>query len=162
MRLTTKGRYAVTAMLDLALNANQRPVSLADISDRQHISLSYLEQLFAKLRRKKLVNSVRGPGGGYQVANSLSHITIAEIIDAVDESVNAKKCDGVTVCQGSEPCLTHYLWHDLDEKIHEFLANITLNDLVNRREIKELAVKQVQPKSLKSNINYKIDALVIK
>ena len=113
MRLTTKGRYAVTAMLDLALHKNQGPVSLSDISSRQAISLSYLEQLFSKLRRSELVSSVRGPGGGYELKRGSDEIFIAQIIDAVDESVDTTKCQGAGDCQGGETCLTHYLWEDL-------------------------------------------------
>ena len=139
MRLTTKGRYAVTAMLDLALHKNQGPVSLADISNRQLISLSYLEQLFAKLRKGSLVSSVRGPGGGYELERSTDAIFIAEIIDAVNESVDTTKCQGAGDCQGGETCLTHYLWEDLSEQIHTFLEGISLADLVARNEIKHIA-----------------------
>ena len=143
MRLTTKGRYAVTAMLDLAINAGENPVSLADISERQDISLSYLEQLFAKLRRYKLVISIRGPGGGYQLSKKTNRINIAEIIDAVNESVDARRCKGQsTGCKGGDPCLTHSLWHDLSERIHDFLNSITLADLVNKKEVQDLARTQ--------------------
>ncbi|KRP37067.1 MAG: transcriptional regulator, partial [OM182 bacterium BACL3 MAG-120531-bin86] len=128
MRLTTKGRYAVTAMLDLALHKNQGPVSLSDISSRQAISLSYLEQLFSKLRRSELVSSVRGPGGGYELKRGSDEIFIAQIIDAVDESVDTTKCQGAGDCQGGETCLTHYLWEDLSEQIHTFLESISLAD----------------------------------
>ncbi len=139
MRLTTKGRYAVTAMLDLALHKNQGPVSLADISCRQAISLSYLEQLFAKLRKSALVSSVRGPGGGYELERQADAIFIAEIIDAVNESVDTTKCQGAGDCQGGEICLTHYLWEDLSEQIHNFLAGISLEDLVARSDVKCIA-----------------------
>ena len=139
MRLTTKGRYAVTAMLDLALHKNQGPVSLADISNRQAISLSYLEQLFAKLRKSALVSSVRGPGGGYELERQADAIFIAEIIDAVNESVDTTKCQGAGDCQGGEICLTHYLWEDLSEQIHNFLAGISLEDLVARSDVKCIA-----------------------
>lgn len=142
VRLTTKGRYAVTAMLDLALNARQVPVSLADISERQGISLSYLEQLFAKLRRNELVSSVRGPGGGYQLAREAADIQIVQVIDAVDESVDATRCKGKGDCQGGETCLTHYLWCELSEQIHEFLSGISLADLVERAEIRDIAKRQ--------------------
>ena len=142
MRLTTKGRYAVTAMLDLALHKNQGPVSLADISQRQAISLSYLEQLFAKLRRGSLVNSVRGPGGGYELEGGSDAIYIAEIIDAVNESADTTKCRGSGNCQGGETCLTHYLWEDLSEQIHAFLQGISLADLVARSEVKRIAEQQ--------------------
>lgn len=142
MRLTTKGRYAVTAMLDLALNARQAPVSLADISERQGISLSYLEQLFAKLRRNDLVSSVRGPGGGYQLARAAAEIQIVQVIDAVDESVDATRCQGKGDCQGGETCLTHYLWCELSEQIHDFLSGISLATLVERAEIRDIAQRQ--------------------
>ncbi|MDA1371850.1 MAG: Fe-S cluster assembly transcriptional regulator IscR [Proteobacteria bacterium] len=142
MRLTTKGRYAVTAMLDLALHKNQGPVSLADISQRQAISLSYLEQLFAKLRKGLLVSSVRGPGGGYELKGSSDAIFIAEIIDAVNESVDTTRCQGTGDCQGGETCLTHYLWEDLSEQIHSFLEGISLDDLVAKSEVKRIAQHQ--------------------
>ena len=142
MRLTTKGRYAVTAMLDLALNAREAPVSLADISERQGISLSYLEQLFAKLRRNGLVSSVRGPGGGYQLAHAATDIQIVQVIDAVDESVDATRCKGKGHCQGGETCLTHYLWCELSEQIHDFLSGITLGSLVQRGDVRHIAERQ--------------------
>ena len=142
MRLTTKGRYAVTAMLDLALNAAQAPVSLADISERQGISLSYLEQLFAKLRRSELVSSVRGPGGGYQLARDAADIQIVQVIDAVDESVDATRCQGKGNCQGGETCLTHYLWCELSEQIHDFLSGISLATLVERADVRDIAQRQ--------------------
>lgn len=142
MRLTTKGRYAVTAMLDLALHAAHGPVSLADISARQHISVSYLEQLFAKLRRSKLVQSVRGPGGGYQLGAAPALISVASVIDAVDESVDATRCGGEGDCHDGEICLTHHLWSDLSTQIHDFLSAISLADLVARRDIRQVAERQ--------------------
>ena len=142
MRLTTKGRYAVTAMLDLALHKDQGPVSLADISQRQAISLSYLEQLFAKLRRGSLVSSVRGPGGGYELQGGSESIFIAQIVDAVNESLDSTKCKGAGDCQGGETCLTHYLWEDLSEQIHTFLEGISLADLVAKNEVKRISQKQ--------------------
>ncbi|MFN3712719.1 MAG: Fe-S cluster assembly transcriptional regulator IscR [Alcanivoracaceae bacterium] len=142
MRLTTKGRYAVTAMLDLALHAENAPVSLADISERQGISISYLEQLFAKLRRHKLVVSVRGPGGGYQLGAEPQAISVASVIDAVDEPVDATRCGGQGDCHEGEVCLTHHLWTDLSTRIHQFLSGITLGDLVARREIRRIAGRQ--------------------
>lgn len=142
MRLTTKGRYAVTAMLDLALHKEQGPISLADISQRQAISLSYLEQLFARLRKSSLVSSVRGPGGGYELQRKADAIFIAEIIDAVNESLDTTRCQGKGDCQGGEICLTHYLWEDLSEQIHSFLEGISLADLVAKSEIKRIAEKQ--------------------
>ncbi|MGB0360621.1 MAG: Fe-S cluster assembly transcriptional regulator IscR [Endozoicomonas sp.] len=142
MRLTTKGRYAVTAMLDLALHVDKGPVSLADISERQGISLSYLEQLFAKLRRADLVCSVRGPGGGYRLSLEGRDIYVAHVIDAVNESVDVTKCKGAGGCQQGVTCLTHYLWQDLSEQIHAFLEGISLADLVARREVQHVADSQ--------------------
>ena len=142
MRLTTKGRYAVTAMLDLALHGDHGPVSLADISGRQNISLSYLEQLFAKLRRNELVRSVRGPGGGYRLNRGGHEICVAEIIDAVNEAVDATGCGGSTDCQQGEVCLTHHLWCDLSDQIHGFLSQISLANLVERREVQHISARQ--------------------
>lgn len=142
MRLTTKGRYAVTAMLDLALHANSGPVSLADISGRQEISLSYLEQLFAKLRQNQLVQSVRGPGGGYRLGRAQDAIFVAEIIDAVNESVDATHCGGQGNCQKGEVCLTHYLWSDLSDQIHQFLSGISLASLVARKDVQRVSLRQ--------------------
>jgi len=144
MRLTTKGRYAVTAMLDLALHGQDGPVSLADISERQAISLSYLEQLFAKLRRSSLVSSVRGPGGGYKLARNLKDIHVAQVIDAVNESVDATRCGGQGDCHSGDICLTHHLWCDLSLQIHEFLSGISLLDLVVRNDVQEVAKRQGQ------------------
>ena len=133
MKLTTRGRYAVTAMLDLAINGGKKPVSLADISGRQEISLSYLEQLFAKLRREQLVTSARGPGGGYRLARSGTEIFVAQIIDAVAESVDVTNCQGKGNCHHGETCLTHHLWEDLSGQIHDFLSQISLGDLMKGR-----------------------------
>ncbi len=142
MKLTTKGRYAVTAMLDLALHGDHGPVSLAGISARQEISLSYLEQLFSNLRKRKLVTSVRGPGGGYCLARSAADIFIAEVIDAVNESLDSTRCGNKGDCQHGEMCLTHHLWTDLSEQIHQFLNGISLADLMNRHEIRQVAERQ--------------------
>ena len=142
MRLTTKGRYAVTAMLDLALHGSDGPVSLADISGRQDISLSYLEQLFAKLRRNELVKSVRGPGGGYRLSRDQAEIFVAQIIDAVNETVDATGCGGKSHCQQGEVCLTHHLWEDLSDQIHGFLSQISLAHLMERREVKSISARQ--------------------
>ncbi len=142
MRLTTKGRYAVTAMLDLAMHARSEPVCLADISRRQEISLSYLEQLFARLRRAKLVESVRGPGGGYLLAHAPESISVARVIDAVDESVDATRCGGLSDCQQGDTCLTHHLWCELSEQIHGFLEGITLGQLAARQEVQQIAGRQ--------------------
>jgi Rrf2 family iron-sulfur cluster assembly transcriptional regulator len=129
-------------MLDLALHAQAGPVSLADISERQGISLSYLEQLFAKLRRGRLVSSVRGPGGGYQLARPMADIHVAQVIDAVNESVDATRCGGQGGCHSGDICLTHHLWSDLSLQIHDFLSGITLRDLVSRRDVQDVAIRQ--------------------
>lgn len=144
MRLTTKGRYAVTAMLDLAIHADGGPVNLADISTRQDISLSYLEQLFARLRRSGLVASVRGPGGGYRLERGTADIAIADIIDAVSESVDVTKCQGQGNCQQGEICLTHHLWEDLSQQIHDFLGSISLADLMRRNEVQRISGHQLE------------------
>jgi Rrf2 family iron-sulfur cluster assembly transcriptional regulator len=142
MKLTSKGRYAVTAMLDVALHSRNGPVSLADISERQEISLSYLEQLFARLRKEQLVSSVRGPGGGYKLGRAASDIAIGEVIRAVDESVDATRCHGQADCQGGERCLTHTLWQDLSDRISQFLNGISIGELMKTSEVKEVAVRQ--------------------
>jgi Rrf2 family transcriptional regulator, iron-sulfur cluster assembly transcription factor len=142
MKLTTKGRYAVTAMLDLALHVEQGPVSLADISTRQGISLSYLEQLFAHLRRSNLVKSVRGPGGGYQLGSDANYISVAQVVDAVNESLDATRCEGKGNCHDGDTCLTHYLWEELSEQIHGFLSRISLADLVERKDIQLVRLRQ--------------------
>ena len=142
MRLTTKGRYAVTAMLDLALHHDTGPVALGDIAHRQGISLSYLEQLFAQLRRRGLVCSTRGPGGGYRLGRTAQQIAVADVIWAVDESVDATRCGGLENCQGEERCLTHDLWQDLSRQIHDFLCGIDLAQLVERRRVREVAARQ--------------------
>lgn len=144
MRLTTKGRYAVTAMLDLAYHSGQKPVTLTDIAKRQDISLSYLEQLFSKLRRAGMVTGVRGPGGGYQLSRSSDEINIADIITAVDESVDSTRCGGKGNCQNNQPCLTHELWMGLIEQIRTYLAEISLADLLSRRTIQSVANRQDQ------------------
>jgi Rrf2 family iron-sulfur cluster assembly transcriptional regulator len=133
MRLTTRGRYAVTAILDLALHTEAGPVALADIAARQDISLAYLEQLFAKLRKTGIVCSVRGPGGGYYLARDAAAISVASVIAAVDESVDATRCGGARNCHGETRCLTHDLWEDLSGAIAEFLGRVTLADLIERR-----------------------------
>ncbi len=132
MRLSTKGRYAVTAMLDLALHGEKNPVTLADISNNQGISLSYLEQLFAAMRSKGLVKGVRGPGGGYYLGKPASEISVANIICAVDEWVEFTRCKGKEYCQSGQRCLTHSLWNDLSKQIYEFLTEITLQELVDK------------------------------
>ena len=142
MRLTTKGRYAVTAMLDLAYHSGRKPVTLNDIARRQDISLSYLEQLFAKLRRAGMVTGVRGPGGGYRLSRPASQINIADIITAVDESVDSTRCGGKGNCQNNQPCLTHELWMGLSRQIHDYLAGISLADLLSRHEVRAVAERQ--------------------
>ena len=142
MKLTTKGRYAVTAMLDLALHDQGRPINLADISSRQGISLSYLEQLFARLRKQGLVISARGPGGGYQLGHQSEDISIVDVIRAVDETVDATRCGGSKNCQDEERCLTHDLWEELSQQIAGFLGGISLADLVHRGTVKQVAQRQ--------------------
>ena len=142
MRLSTKGRYGVTAMLDLAIHDNAGPVTLADISQCQGISLSYLEQLFSKLRKSGLVEGVRGPGGGYKLSRPASEINIAEIISAVDEKVDITSCGKEGNCQDGERCLTHELWVELSNRLYEFLEGITLDQFVNRPGIHELAIQR--------------------
>jgi len=133
MRLTTKGRFAVTAMIDLALKGGARPVTLAAISERQNISLSYLEQLFAKLRRHKIVESVRGPGGGYCLGRAASAISVADVILAVDEPLDATQCGGRENCQSDNRCMTHDLWATLNRKMLDYLASVSLADLVEKQ-----------------------------
>ena len=130
MRLTTKGRFAVTAMIDLALHNGEGPVTLAEISERQKISLSYLEQLFGKLRRNALVSSVRGPGGGYHLAKPVLEVSVADIIVAVDEPIDATQCGGKENCHDEHKCITHDLWMSLNERIFDYLRGITLAQLV--------------------------------
>ncbi len=130
MRLTTKGRFAVTAMIDLAVNGGHGPVTLASISDRQKISLSYLEQLFGKLRKHDVVTSVRGPGGGYCLSRPSNKISISDIIEAVDESLDASQCHGMRNCHGDKQCITHDLWMGMNKTISSYLDSVTLHQLV--------------------------------
>ncbi|MCO6412341.1 MAG: Fe-S cluster assembly transcriptional regulator IscR [Thiogranum sp.] len=141
MKLTSKGRYAVTAMLDLALHADEGPVTLAGISERQNISLSYLEQLFTRLRKQGLVTSTRGPGGGYSLGRSAHEIPVADVVTAVDESVDATRCGGSGDCQSGKRCLTHDLWTELSEQIYAFLNEITLGQLVDNGLARQEALK---------------------
>ena len=141
MRLTAKGRYAVTAMLDLAVHKENGPISLADISTRQGISLSYLEQLFAKLRRNGLVKSVRGPGGGYRLSREGGQISVAEIVDAVNEAANDAQSD-----QNEESDITQELWTELSEQIHQFLSEIDLASIVAKRQMREAAERSHMPR----------------
>lgn len=153
MRLTTKGRFAVTAMVDLAMRGGKNPVTLAAISARQKISLSYLEQLFGKLRRNNIVESVRGPGGGYYLARPAGKINIAEIVVAVDEPLDATNCGGKGDCHEERQCITHDLWMGLNEKIFDYLENVTLQQLIdshNKRPTDISAItlsKTVKPQS---------------
>jgi Rrf2 family iron-sulfur cluster assembly transcriptional regulator len=144
MRLTTKGRYAVTAMLDLALHAQEKPITLADISQRQGISLSYLEQLFSRMRKQGLVASARGPGGGYRLSRDANEINVAQVIAAVDEKVTVTRCEGRGDCQNGGPCLTHELWCNLSDQIYDFLNGISLGQLVEQQHVKEIASRQQQ------------------
>lgn len=142
MKLTTKGRYAVTAMLDLAMHCGGGPVKLAEISQRQGISLSYLEQLFTRLRKEGLVASTRGPGGGYSLGRPSDRIAIADVIIAVDENVDTTRCGGLSNCHNDQRCLTHELWTDLSNQIRDFLSDITLSHLMVRGGVREVADRQ--------------------
>lgn len=142
MKLSTKGRYAVTAMMDLAIHDIDGPVTLADISKCQGISLSYLEQLFARLRKHGLVEGVRGPGGGYRLGKPASQISVANIITAVDESLDATGCQGKENCHDGQRCLTHKLWEGLSVQLYEFLDGISLSDFVNSPEIRDISHRQ--------------------
>lgn len=144
MRLTTKGRFAVTALADLAMHPGSGPVTLNEISARQKISLSYLEQLFGKLRRRALVKSLRGPGGGYRLARDAAQISIADIIHAVDESIDATQCGGKENCHDDRKCLTHDLWARLNDHIFDYLGAITLKQLVDEQKAKQDGVSQVR------------------
>ena len=140
MRLTTKGRFAVTAMVDLAMRQTRGPVTLAAISERQRISLSYLEQLFGKLRRRMLVSSVRGPGGGYRLARPMQSVSVADIVIAVDEPLDATQCGGKENCADDKRCMTHHLWANLNKKMHEYLSSVSLADLVAQQASTPVAV----------------------
>ena len=144
MRLTTKGRFAVTAMVDLAMQGGQGPVTLASISERQRISLSYLEQLFGKLRRNNLVESVRGPGGGYYLAKLAAKIKIADIVVAVDEALDATNCGERGNCQDGKPCITHDLWKGLNENIYSYLESVNLQQLVDGQAKSESDTKAIK------------------
>ncbi|MBI2311077.1 MAG: Fe-S cluster assembly transcriptional regulator IscR [Betaproteobacteria bacterium] len=142
MRLTTKGRFAVTAMIDLGMRNSEGPITLAGISERQKISLSYLEQLFGKLRRHELVESVRGPGGGYNLAKPMEKISVADIILAVDEPLDATQCGGKENCNDDQRCMTHELWTSLNERIYEYLSSVTLDQLVAKQKPVKMSVVQ--------------------
>ena len=142
MNLTAKSRYAVTAMLDLATQKKEKPVSLSDISQRQEISLSYLEQLFAKLRKNGLVTSIKGPGGGYVLARSADTVSVADIVDSVDENVDVTRCSGKGHCQKGAVCLTHQLWSEFSEEIRNYLSGINLENLKDREHVKRVMIRQ--------------------
>jgi len=146
MRLTTKGRFAVTAMIDLALREDGGPVTLAGIAERQSISLSYLEQLFGKLRRHDLVASVRGPGGGYTLARAMGEITVADIIVAVDEPLDATQCGGKGNCHDEHVCMTHDLWTNLNKRMYEYLDSVTLHGLVEQQHARVAKIAVLKDK----------------
>jgi Rrf2 family iron-sulfur cluster assembly transcriptional regulator len=155
MRLTTKGRFAVTAMIDLALRETHGPVTLAGISQRQKISLSYLEQLFGKLRRFNIVDSTRGPGGGYTLARKSEEISVADIIVAVDEPLDATQCGGKGNCHSDEEnhgrCMTHDLWSNLNAKMVEYLSSVSLRDLVQQQSGRGIVLHDLRPKKIKTD-----------
>ena len=148
MNLTAKSRYAVTAMLDLAAQKKEKPVSLAEISRRQEISLSYLEQLFVKLRKNGLVTSIKGPGGGYLLARSANKVSVADIVDSVDENVDVTRCSGKGNCQGGAVCLTHQLWSEFSEEIRNYLSGINLENLKDREHVKRVMIRQESKQGL--------------
>ncbi len=158
MKLTTKGRFAVTAMIDLALRQDDGPVTLAGISERQKISLSYLEQLFGKLRRHALVVSVRGPGGGYCLAKSLTEISVTDIIRAVDEPLDATMCGGKANCHDDQPCMTHQLWTTLTEHMLDYLSSVNLAELVEQQRHRSDVIalqneqRQIRPRPARRTI----------
>ena len=145
MRLTTKGRFAVTAMIDLGMRHQRGPITLAGISERQRISLSYLEQLFGRLRRQGIVDSVRGPGGGYTLAKSLDEISVAAIIRAVDEPIDATQCGGLGTCRDDRECMTHDLWMTLNTHIYDYLESVMLSELVSK-QLEKLALEEASPR----------------
>ena len=140
MKLSTKGRYAIIAMSDIVLDGNQSPVSLSEINTRQGISLSYLEQLFAKLKSSGLVKSIRGPGGGYSLNKNPSDINLMDIITAVDERIDQTQCGGAMNCNKDKPCLTHFIWLELNEKISDYMRTITLGDISDREDVKKIII----------------------
>lgn len=152
MKLTTKGRYAVTAMLDLALHSVKGPITLSDISSRQGLSLSYLEQLFSRLRRNGLVLSTRGPGGGYQLGRNPEEINVAEVIIAVNEPIDATGCQGLRSCQQGNICLAHELWQDLSSNIYDYLNGISIAEVISRQNIREIAYQQDAPSSVANTV----------
>jgi Rrf2 family iron-sulfur cluster assembly transcriptional regulator len=164
MRLTTKGRFAVTAMLDIALHRGGGPVTLAGISQRQNISLSYLEQLFGRLRRHNLVDSVRGPGGGYTLARPLDKVSVADIVIAVDEPLDATQCGGKEDCLDEGRCMTHDLWSALNKKIYEYLHSVALSDLVAKqlaRDAQRVVIQDKRPGSSQNDGGGKQEAVPV-
>jgi len=157
MRLTTKGRFAVTAMIDLGMRHGEGPVTLAGISERQKISLSYLEQLFGKLRRNSLVDSVRGPGGGYCLSKSLDEVSVADIIRAVDEPIDATQCGGRGNCHDEHQCMTHDLWTNLNNCIFEYLSSVKLSQLVESQVGSNVSVM----KDKRGDLKRKVDSLLV-
>lgn len=149
MKLTTKGRYAVTALLDLALHDGGGPICLSEIAERQDLSLPYLEQLFTRLRRRGLVASTRGPGGGYNLGRAAAQIPVAEIISAVDESFDATRCGGERDCHGGNACLTHDLWEGLTREVHKYLQSVTLAQLMQSDAVRNVSDRQKQERVLK-------------
>lgn len=149
MKLTTKGRYAVTALLDLALHDGEGPVCLSEIAARQDISLPYLEQLFTRLRRRGLVASTRGPGGGYNLGKAPADIKVADVISAVDESFDATRCGGERDCHGGKSCLTHELWENLSHEIHRFLRGVSLAELMQSAAVRGVAERQSREQVIK-------------
>jgi len=159
MRLTTRGRFAVTALLDLAMQRSNGPIKLAEISKRQQISLSYLEQLFTKLRQQKLVNSVRGPGGGYCLAKKMEHVSIADIILAVDEPIDSTQCGGKENCHNDNKCITHDLWTELNELIFDHLGSISLKKLIDGQKLnQDGAIEIVDIRKLTSNQEHTVSS----
>jgi Rrf2 family iron-sulfur cluster assembly transcriptional regulator len=160
LKLTSKGRYAVTAMLDLAFHAEAGPVTLSEISKRQDISLSYLEQLFTRLRKQQLVRSTRGQGGGYSLRRPSDQLAVAEIVAAVDETVDTTRCSGASNCHDGHQCLAHELWDDLSQQIFGFLNNITLQDLMQDVSIRDVAVRQDEKMQETGNVKITLPAVL--
>ena len=160
MRLTTKGRFAVTAMVDLAMQNGSDPVTLAEISQRQKISLSYLEQLFGKLRRRELVESVRGPGGGYLLAKDAARLSVSEIILAVDEPIDATQCGGKENCRDDEKCITHDLWAKLNQHIFDYLGGVTLKQLVDAQHAKQNTEGVTQVHDMRESLPKRVSTTV--
>ncbi len=160
MRLTTKGRFAVTALLDLAMQRSSGPVKLAEISKRQQISLSYLEQLFTKLRQRKLVDSVRGPGGGYCLAKKMEHVSVADIILAVDEPIDSTQCGGKENCHNDKKCMTHDLWKKLNALIFDHLGSVSLQQLVDEQQVnQDSVIEMVDIRELTSDPKHAVSSV---